>query len=185
MIITSPVLFILFFIQDLTFTTSIPADATYATSFYAPIPQHDVQHVDPLLNQAYLFGAFHVLGYPFTKFPTTHEHAGWLIASLAITLLPLTWRLFAGLLNLILVFLYKPTRAQRRLGLEHWLSPKVYNRVTFGKWFLQVILSFPYVAAKVIILVLAVVSLRQPDGGVHCVLRVEWDQWIQLIPHIS
>ena len=189
MIILSPALFGLSFILDLAFTTSIPADATHVTSFYAPNPQSDAQHVDLLLTQAYLFGAFHILGYHFTKFPTPFEGRVWLVASVAITLLPLAWRLLATLINSILVFFYKPTVAQQRLGPEHWLSSKVYKRVRFGRRFLQIILLFPYVAARVAILVLAVVSLRKPDGGVFRVL--DWTQgfgkgqWIQFIPHIS
>jgi len=190
MIILSPALFILSFFLDLAYTTSIPADATSVATFYAPNPRYDNQHVALLMFQAFLFGALHILGYPFTRFPTFFEKKLWFIASLAITLVPLVMSSILILVMSIFAAVYHPTSVQKRSGPEHWLPPKVYKRFNFGRRFLQIIFLFAYVAARVIILVVAVGLLRRQPDDVFRVL--DWtnldfrkSQWIKYIPHFS
>ena len=182
--ILSPIIVLIYVITlhiwDAMFTTSIPADATHVSTFYTPDPKIKQNHIAVLVVEGCFFGIIHVIGYFFTSFPSAVERKLWLVASVALTATLLVWVLimipFIGILSLI----YKPTVAQRvHSDPVDWLPPKVGRRFDFLKTSFEVIRAVTYVVARIMILGLAMATLRkQPDN----VFRIV--DWTKLIPHL-
>ena len=189
-LIVSPIIIILFFFLDL-FTTSISADATHVPTFYAPKPTLNAAHISALFSLTVLFGILHILGYPFTTFPTIVERKLWFVASLVITLGPLAWVLIAEPVQFILRIYYRPTRDQQQSGFAVWLPPKIYRPFNRGRRSFQAIIATAYAAARIVLLALAVAVLRRQPDDVFRVLdwtKVNWKlflNWTKYFPHIS
>ena len=190
-LIVSPIIIILFFFLDLIFTTSISADATHVPTFYAPMPTFNVAHISVLFSLTLFFGIPHILGYPFTTFPTIVERKLWFATSLVITLGPLAWNFILGSVVSILQIYYKPTRVQQQSGLIAWLPPKIYRPFNRGRRSCQAIVATAYAAARIVLIALAVAALRRQPDDVFRVLdwtKVNWKlflDWTKYFPHIS
>ena len=167
-------------IWDAMYTTSIPTDATHVSAFYTPDPKIKENHIAVLVVKGCFFGIIHVVGYFFTSFPSPIERKLWLVASVTITATLLVWTLimipFIGILSLT----YKPTVAQRvHSDPVDWLPSKVGQRFDFLKTSFQVIRAVTYVVGSIMILGLAMATLRKQPNNVFHIL-----DWTKFIPHL-
>ena len=79
-----------FTISDLAagYSTSFPADATHVPTFYVPRHRYSKWfHALLLVVLGSIFGGIHCAGWNF-PFPTDSEKENWLIAALAVTIIP-------------------------------------------------------------------------------------------------
>ena len=134
-------------------SNSFPVHATHVPTFYAP--QHsfsDFWHPFLMMIIATLFGAIHCSGWNFI-FPTHQERSLWRLSSIAVAGVPL----------LLFIILLIVKRALKR-------KPEDSNKKEHAEWILTGSLSLPfmllYVAARVVILGLAIALLRhQPPSA--------------------
>lgn len=182
--ILSPIIVLIYVISlllwDVVYTTTIPADATHVSTFYTPDPKIKENHIVVLVVLGSFFGIAHILGCFFTNFPLTVERNLWLIASVAITAIPLAWTLVMVPTIGILSLIYKPTIAQQALSDPvAWLPPKVGRGFDFLKTSFQVTRAVTYVVARIMILGLAMALLRKQPDNVSRII-----DWTKFIPHL-
>ena len=182
--ILSPIIILIYIISllfwNVVYTTSIPADATHVSTFYTPDSKIGEDHIAALVLFGGFFGIIHILGYFFTSFPLPVERSLWLITSLVITVVPLAWTFIMTPIINILILIYKPMIVQQaQSDPASWLPPKAGQRFNLLKKCFEVTRAVTYVAARVVILGLAIEMLRnQPDSAFRIV------DWTKFIPHL-
>jgi hypothetical protein len=152
---------------------SFPVDATHVPTFYAPEhPFSDFWHPFLMMIIATLFGAIHCSGWNFI-FPTYQERTLWCLSSIVVASVPL-------LLFTILLIVKGALKLRRK---DEPLSREDRRKEKQAEWkftgFPSLLFMLLYVAARVVILGLAIALLRhQPPSAFTAI------DWSGFYPHI-
>lgn len=173
LLIPCPIIFIARSIYRVMASNSIPPGVTHVPAFYSPRTDSEVmifRIVFPIFG--IVFGGLHCLSWTFT-FPTEIEQKIWKFGSTMVTIIPLLYFLVAALTSL----------GDSRPGLSRTLKSGPMNTViqvvTGLVAFIAIAVSWVYLAARIALLLDAVILLRRPPPSVF--LEVDWTKYV---PHI-
>jgi len=149
--------------------SSFPPDDTRVPTFY--VPKHEYGkwfQVALLLSLSAAFGGIHCAGWDYL-FPTYAEQTLWRVASLAVTILPIV----AFPLGQIVVY---PPPFQH----PNQATDQPYKPVKLAGGIIVILAAFAYVAARFILIGLALSLLRHIFPNALIAIN-----WIAFYPHIS
>lgn len=174
LLVPLPIMSIALSLYGVMASNTIPFDATHVPNFYSPEPDSEVvvfRIIFPLLGT--VFGGIHCLGWILT-FPTEAEKKIWKLGSITIAIIPV--------LYFLITYSSKLTTGPGN-GTSWKLHPivKIVLQVIGGiVAILSIALSWVYLAARLALIVEAIVLLRKQPPTAF--LEVDWTRYV---PHIK